>query len=647
MKRKMRKMSKSFSACALAVSLSVSSVSPVQLVHATENVKIDYDFVNDTQAGYAQGTLSVSSNKAGTYHLYWADDTKALDGYYEINSKLKDELTSRLGGKKFEGRGFIVKAGQKASFTFDAHTAIPAGATKVIAVTDTNKTNVSDAVAVFDIPKDKQLKSESGDLLYRFNSYSDMHLSSGSWWSKSKKRCDRALEFAKEKKVDFINITGDITTSPNESEWKLFRDKVKAASFKGDIWECTGNHELKDAAGKKWFIDYALKTDSDYSVAKDSTYNKDKAYYYKVEEGSGDVFIYLALENSDPTSGNVFSQEQMEWFESVIKKYYESGVNIFVSEHAPYQEWSIGEFKYGKKLYKAHLQNKGTTKTFINILSKYKKLIWMNGHTHQDLCMATNYSNENGNACNMIHNPGCGGTTYGYNKSAADKISNASKQQYHSPEQAVQGKEDGAGYHSQGYYVETYENEVVYHGYDVDNKMIYPEYCYIMEGARHTDPTPTPTTKPLVTMTPLVTTAPVVTTAPTSTPIAETTAVYFDNSKAKWSKVYAYIWGKNKVTTELPATKVGNNIYKVEVPKGYPNIIFKNTSKTWALQTKDLLVPTSANNCYKAYKGNRAGGSWYAYQEQGTEMPNTSLAEASTTTLEGIVAPMQTPVLTN
>ncbi|MBQ1689419.1 MAG: starch-binding protein, partial [Lachnospiraceae bacterium] len=610
----MKKFGKTFSACLLAVSLSISGISPVQLVHATSDVQITYTFEGNEKdkAGYAQGTICVSATTDGCYHLFWADDTKALKDYYEINSKLKDELTSRLGGKSFEGRGFIVKSGQKATFTFDPHTAIPADATKIIAVTDTEHTNVSDAVAVFDIPKEKQLKTASGNLLYRFNSYSDIHISSGSWWSKSKDRCKSALDYAAAKGSTFINISGDISTTPKEDEWKFFRDKVKNSSFKGNIWECTGNHELKDAAGKKWFIDYALKTDSDYSVDGNSTYVKDKAYYYKVEKNSGDVFIYLALENKDATSENVFSQTQMDWFQSVIDKYYESGVNIFVSEHAPYQNWSIGEFKYGNKLYHEHLQDKGNTKTFINILKKYKNLIWMNGHTHQDFCIATNYSNENGTACNMIHNPGCGGTTYGYNKSAEDKISNASEQQYHSPEQAVKGKKDGAGYHSQGYYVETYENEIIYHGSDIDKGKIYPEYCYIMEGSRSAGSTPVVTSQP----------------DNTSSPVEAKQRIYFDNSSYNWSNVYCYMYmNKDEKNEAWPGVKMEldqtTGYYYYDVPE--------NLSTGKVIFTQDK---TTKTNRYPAEK------------EPGLDVSGTMLFKEGNTLISYEIPQSPTPVPT-
>ncbi|MBQ1687966.1 MAG: starch-binding protein [Lachnospiraceae bacterium] len=167
-----------------------------------------------------------------------------------------------------------------------------------------------------------------------------------------------------------------------------------------------------------------------------------------------------------------------------------------------------------------------------------------------------------------------------------------------------------------------------------------------------TAPTATPVVTVAPTNTPVVTTAPtatpVVTVAPTNTPIADTTVVYFDNSQAKWSKVYAYVWDSNKTSTELSTTKIANNIYKVEVPNRYANIIFKNTSKTWNLQTNDLLVPKNANNCYKAYSGNRAGGYWYAYQPVVTTAPTATpvVTVAPTNTPVITTAPTATPVVT-
>lgn len=122
---------------------------------------LDYTFsgTDAGKAGYAEGTLSFTSSKEGTYCLYWSNENGALEGYYEIA-----ELD--------------VQAGGTATFSFDYHTAIPADATKVIAAVKGNEEYpaLDDAAAVYEIPAEKQLAYASGDALYTFNSFSDIHI---------------------------------------------------------------------------------------------------------------------------------------------------------------------------------------------------------------------------------------------------------------------------------------------------------------------------------------------------------------------------------------------------------------------------------------------------------------------------------------
>ena len=111
---------------------------------------ISYNFANN-QRGFAEGTVSLAGG-SGSTSLYWADDVKAIDGFDPIAT--------------FNGAG---------SYQMPAFTAIPATATKVIAVTGSNL-NVSSAVAVYNIPDNKKLGKTANDLLYRFANYSDMHI---------------------------------------------------------------------------------------------------------------------------------------------------------------------------------------------------------------------------------------------------------------------------------------------------------------------------------------------------------------------------------------------------------------------------------------------------------------------------------------
>ena len=119
-----------------------------------------------------------------------------------------------------------------------------------------------------------------------------------------------------------------------------------------------------------------------------------------------------------------------------------------------------------------------------------------------------------------------------------------------------------------------------------------------------------------VTVAPTATPVVTPTVEPTATPVAET-AVYFDNSNAKWSNVYAYVWANGVASVVLDMTEVETNIYKVSVPNQYTKILFKNTKTGWDKQTGDFLVPVAgADNCWKPNGSyNKASGSWYAYAQ--------------------------------
>lgn len=97
----------------------------------------------------------------------------------------------------------------------------------------------------------------------------------------------------------------------------------------------------------------------------------------------------------------------------------------------------------------------------------------------------------------------------------------------------------------------------------------------------------------------------------------KTNIVYFDNAKTKWSTVCAYIWGTSLEKQTLKATKVEGNIYKLNIPAEYSNILFKNTESGWDKQTANTTVQTDDKNCFKpTSSSNKTGGTWYHYDEQ-------------------------------
>ncbi len=98
---------------------------------------------------------------------------------------------------------------------------------------------------------------------------------------------------------------------------------------------------------------------------------------------------------------------------------------------------------------------------------------------------------------------------------------------------------------------------------------------------------------------------------------AETTVVYFDNANTKWSTVCAYIWGGAQGSQTVKGTKVEGNIYKLNIPADYSNILFKNTQSGWDKQTANTNIQNDDKNCFKPKSSsNKTSGSWYHYDDK-------------------------------
>lgn len=483
MKKKKRIVSKLLMLLLVADLLEPMASTPMLVNAATPRMIYEYSGANQKTSGYAQGTITLSNVENKEYSLYWADDQKALDGFEAITTL-----------KAIDG---------ETSFTFGENIAIPAYATQVIAVQKNTTPSVKNAVATYQIPKDKQLTGGgSGKLLYKFNTYSDVHIDSNGYYTNCETNWKNALEYAEIKDVDFVVTAGDSLKNDKgyEKEWETYQKILAKSSYDRPIYEANGNHDMcneeqglldknqKNYLGNTAFI-HASGTNNTIAHMQSEV-----PYYYMVQEDTGDVFIFMALENgSNPAAFDDFSDEQIEWLERVLNTYYGTGVNIYLIEHATFRGFGPGDiFKtpdskgYVASYYGAHMltngmKNKdGSTVTnrknntrFQEILKKYKGIIWMSGHTHFDLTQEgmVNYTNENDTACNMIHIPGTVGTTYLLN----DKI------QYNSSGST----NDGKGKDSQGYYVEVYDNRTVYYGASMTRQQIFPTCCYIMEGARN------------------------------------------------------------------------------------------------------------------------------------------------------------------
>ena len=529
-------------------------------VNAAKETSISYVFKgNDSnKAGYAEGDVSLYVDSSGKYKLYWADENGKLDGYSPIGEEVN------------------LSAGATKKFSFGYHTVIPNGATKIIALKDNVK------AAEYTLPENKVLKT--GKLLYTFNSYSDIHIDkdkNGVFYTKASKRWAEALKFGVKKKTDFIVTSGDTVTNATgpDAEWEEYERILSDSDYVNPVWESDGNHDMRSGKteGLKAFI---RATGTDSTAAN---YDANKPYYYMVEKNSGDVFIFMALEGSTKSAANEssqFSDAQMSWLNNLLKKYYGKGVNVYIVEHAPISGFGAGD-RMSNPYYKGHLSESfDSTKQFKEVLKKYPGLIFMSGHSHEDFLMGYNYSNENNTACNMIHNPSVAGTTI--------------------PNNPDDGKLDytggagsdakGAGLNSQGYYVEVYDNEVIFYGANLSDGLIYPAYSYIMEGARTPESGEDETVA-----TSAVTETPTESIAETSTE-AETTEPATENTLAPTEKITEPETEKIPETDPEPEFETGDVNMDGGVNVKDATLVQKATAKILSLSDKQTkLADTDFN----------------------------------------------------
>ncbi|MCH5299341.1 MAG: metallophosphoesterase [Ruminococcus sp.] len=440
----------------IAAICSAALMSGVAVVPAAAASAIEYSFVGDEaqKAGYAEGKITLNMPD-GTYYLYWADDKKALDGYYEIAE-------------------VEVKSG-KGEFSFSDHNAIPVGATKLIAVKNKNTTDVKSAEAVYDIPKSKILKYTADDANYTFMNYSDIHIDQASsvFYRHSELHWEKALETAAKRKADFIVTAGDNITNAEgpAKEFDKYQQILADSLYTNPIYEGSGNHELRQGKKKEALKTFITATGLDGSR---DTIAENKPYYYVEEPNTGDLFIFMALEYKySPDEGDEFSDEQLEWFENLLREHYGKNRNIYLIQHALIEGYGAGDDEDNYYTVPLGTEYESTVK-FRDIIQKYPDLIWISGHTHIALKYGYNYSNMSDTSCNMIHDSSvCCPTLLNYSSHKLSYAANSGEEY-----------ED----FTEGYYVQVFDDEVIFNGENLYHDMIYPTACYIMESCRQSAP---------------------------------------------------------------------------------------------------------------------------------------------------------------
>ncbi len=408
---------------------------------------LNYEFAYKN-AGYAEGRISLSGT-SGTYILYWSDDTGALKGYAGIA-----QITVASGTKYFE---------------MPANTAIPAGATKVIAVQSGKEATVANASAVFEIPADKQFKG--GTKQYDFMSLSDIHIEYGSFYQFAKEHLANSLEVAAKRDVEFIatcgdNMNGNNGTNHYLDEWNTYLKILASSNYNNPIYEANGNHETYADDGKTSDpYDFGLNLFKQATGLNSTTGKVQDAPYFE-KTINGDHYIFMTMElitkNQHPGISDCFSSAQLDWLENLLNKYKNDGHKIFIYEHAPFKNYGAGDNKVTPYYTAAMDDSYPNVKRFKNLLEANKDVITFSGHTHIDFKYGYNFDNENGTTAYTVHIPSNASTTH-------PKAGGGGLDYIHDINS------------SQGYLVDVYDDYVILNGTDLAFNLICPSYIYMVD----------------------------------------------------------------------------------------------------------------------------------------------------------------------
>ncbi len=466
---------KRFIAITLAVLTLISMlVCGITAINAASGVTLSYSFTGgeSQKAGFAEGTISLkvtSSSAAGNYYLYWADNTKALAGYRQIAT-------------------LNVANGATGTYKMLDHTAIPPKATQLIAIKSssvpTNK-NVSNAAATYAIPASKKLTDTT--TLYTFGAFSDPQIANDSYGSNSYPHDEthwaKALETFATRNVEFLVSSGDIVNDQNggvtyAAEYQAYQKILANSSYANPVWEANGNHDVHvnwKSSTPQLNKPFVMGTGVDSTAA---TIKANKPYFEMTEPKTGDHFIFMAQEGGFYTNQkDQFTTAQLDWLEGLLKKYNGDGKNIFIMEHANVEGWGSGDKATSPFYYDLGLKkSQASTARFIKLMETYKECVIITGHTHLELSAHLNFSDNNGTSAVMMHNSAVGGVRRLVN-GTIDRS-------------AVLGM-------SEGYFVDVYEDCIIFNGANLYSNEIMPDCTYIIpfdttaNGEQPVDPKPT------------------------------------------------------------------------------------------------------------------------------------------------------------
>jgi Icc-related predicted phosphoesterase len=318
------------------------------------------------------------------------------------------------------------------------------------------------------LPLGKLALPALGNKKYSFGTLSDVHVTNSTF---AMNQFKKALSFfGNTENVDFVCISGDLTSSGKIDQFESYRDAVAASAVSIPVYVCTGNHDVQEPTVAPF-------------LAKESTQPYTGSdLYYSFTQGN-DLFIMFGMSGWISKTGDIFTTDALQWLYETLEA--NRNKRCFIFEHCPsmvyansvvvkedgsgkpYNQSTSGAI-LGVRLPTGNLLNQGSTsQPFRELMAHYKNVVWFHGHSHMDFkyqedCAQVNYDKNFG--CHSIHIP-----------------SSASGRSL---------KADGSGWEnpvgSYGYVVDVYEKYIVLRGCDFVAEKFVPIATYCLDTTLQT-----------------------------------------------------------------------------------------------------------------------------------------------------------------
>lgn len=404
---------------------------------------LSYDFLYEAP-GFAGGTFTFLPETTDVYTFYWAD----------ANGKLKD-YTMLYSDEFMEN--------EEAEVTVQSFTAIPRGATRLIAVSGDKQITYSYA-----IPESHLFTEEE---LYVFGALSDTH--QGTRYGSTAIPYNHFVNASKvlyEKGAIAIGICGDFSYDNIESEYILHANAIKEIYKTAPdmpIFTTTGNHEAKYTGfSYDWYMQYARDV-VEYDSELDYLFFDDNELDYAVELPDGSVMIFLHQKYYDygSSTSRLLDDYQLDWLEARLEQYKDTTVFLFFHT---FMDEEVGDAtnasgsEYGLPMISSTVEYK----KFNEYFQKYTNVVYFSGHSHWAFDSQfvtpkpgkTNYDknidNKDGTFATMVHIPAC------------------------STPRVLVGSGEGR---SEGYIVHVYDDCIVFEGYEFAKGETFAYATFIIE----------------------------------------------------------------------------------------------------------------------------------------------------------------------